>query len=57
MVHEWLNVDEMFDCLVELLVSFERAEIVTVRGSETRREMRRLSMLSIDDMVELAENG
>lgn len=53
-VHELLKVDEMFDYLVELLVSFERAETLTIRRAHSRREGRRLSTLSIDDMMELA---
>ena len=53
-VHELLKVDEMLDYLVELLVSFERIEMLTIRGAHPRREVRRLSTLSIDDMMELA---
>ncbi|MBI3997460.1 MAG: hypothetical protein HY355_00400 [Armatimonadetes bacterium] len=53
-VHALLGVQEMFEYLVELLVSFERTETVTVRRSHPRHEVRRLNTLSIDDMVELA---
>jgi hypothetical protein len=53
-VHELLKVSEMFDYLVELLVSFERVETLTVRHTHRRRDVRRLNTLSIDDMMELA---
>ncbi len=54
LAHELLRASEMFTYLVELLVSFERTETVTVRGRPATRKMRRLSTLSIDDMLELA---
>ncbi len=53
-VHELLAVDEMFNYLVELLVSFERAETLTVRHTHPSRDVRRLHTHSIDDMMELA---
>jgi hypothetical protein len=51
---ELLRASEMFDYLVELLVSFERSETVAVRQRPFARKPRRLSTLSIDDMLELA---
>jgi hypothetical protein len=45
---------EMLEYLVELLVSFERAETMLVRSAGPGRARRRLSTLSIDDMLELA---
>lgn len=53
-VRDWLAVEEMFRYLVELLVSFERVETVTVQRTQPVREIRRLNTLNIDDMVELA---
>ncbi len=53
-VHELLRADEMFQYLVNLLVSFERIETVTVQGPRPRSPVRRLNTLNIDDMVELA---
>ncbi len=53
LAHELLRASEMFDYLVELLVSFERTETVTVRG-QAARKARRLSTMSIEDMLELA---
>lgn len=53
LAHELLRASEMFNYLVELLVSFERTETVTVQGQAARRA-RRLSTMSIDDMLELA---
>jgi hypothetical protein len=52
--HELLRSPEMFDYLVELLVSFERVETMVVRHPGSHRAVRRLSTISIDDMVELA---
>ncbi len=49
-----LRAPEMFDYLVELLVSFERVETMVVRQPAPSRTVRRLSTISIDDMVELA---
>ncbi len=54
LAHELLRAGEMFNYLVELLVSFERTETVTVRGRPVAQKLRRLSTFSIDDMVELA---
>ncbi len=54
LAHELLRASEMFNYLVELLVSFERTETVTVRGRPITQKLRRLNTLSIDDMVELA---
>jgi hypothetical protein len=53
-VRDWLAAEEMFRYLVELLVSFERVETVTVHRTQPVREVRRLNTLNIDDMVELA---
>jgi hypothetical protein len=53
-VHRLLTVDEMFNYLVELLVSFERAETLTIRRPHPAHGVRRLNTHSIDDMVELA---
>jgi hypothetical protein len=53
-VHGLLTVDEMFNYLVELLVSFERAETLTIRRQHPAHGVRRLNTHSIDDMVELA---
>ncbi|HET8679642.1 MAG TPA: hypothetical protein VFM39_05940 [bacterium] len=53
-VHELLQADEMFQYLVNLLVSFERIDTVTVRGARPRSPARRLNTFSMDDMVELA---
>ena len=53
-VHELLNADEMFRYLVDLLVSFERIETMTIRHLRPRPQVRRLNTLNIDDMVELA---
>ncbi len=53
-VHELLRADEMFQYLVNLLVSFERIDTVTVRGAQPRSPMRRLNTFNMDDMVELA---
>jgi hypothetical protein len=53
-VHELLAADEMFNYLVELLVSFERAETLTVRRAYPSHGVRRLNTQSIDDMLELA---
>ncbi|MGQ0548639.1 MAG: hypothetical protein ACT4PY_03090 [Armatimonadota bacterium] len=52
-VHELLRADEIFQYLVNLLVSFERIETVTVRDPQ-RPGMRRLNTFNMDDMVELA---
>ena len=54
LAHELLRASEMFNYLVELLVSFERTETVTVQEQAARR-VRRLSTMSIDDMLELAD--
>jgi hypothetical protein len=53
-VHELLQADEMFQYLVNLLVSFERIDTVTVRGARPQSPLRRLNTFSLDDMVELA---
>lgn len=52
-VHELLRSDEVFHYLVELLVSFERIDTLTIRGPR-RSGARRLNTLNLDDMVELA---
>jgi hypothetical protein len=52
--YELLRAPEMLEYLVELLVSFERAETVTVRQPPPARRARRLSTMSIDDMLVLA---
>ncbi|MGH2404097.1 MAG: hypothetical protein ACRDGN_06465 [bacterium] len=52
-VHDLLRADEMFQYLVNLLVSFERIETVTVQGAR-RSAARRLNTFNMDDMVELA---
>lgn len=51
--YELLRSPEMLEYLVDLLVSFERAETVLVHQPFARRA-RRLSTISIDDMLELA---
>lgn len=48
-----LRAREVFGYLVDLLVSFERSEVVTV-GQPGPARPRRLSTLSMDDMLELA---
>ena len=53
-VHQMLENDDIFGYLVELLVSFERAETLTVRRATPPGGLRRLSTMSIEDMVELA---
>jgi hypothetical protein len=53
-VHHMLENRDIFAYLVELLVSFERAETLTVRRTSPPGGLRRLSTMSIDDMVELA---
>jgi hypothetical protein len=52
--HELLTSREMFDYLVELLVSFERSDTMLVRRPAPSRSARRLNTASIDDMLELA---
>jgi hypothetical protein len=52
--HDLLASREMFDYLVELLVSFERSETLLVRRPAPSRSARRLNTASIDDMLELA---
>jgi hypothetical protein len=52
--YELLRAPEMLDYLVELLVSFERAETIMVRQPPPARRARRLSMMSVDDMLVLA---
>jgi hypothetical protein len=49
-----LRSREIFDYLVDLLVSFERVETLLVSQPFRTRRARRLSTLSIDDMLELA---
>jgi hypothetical protein len=51
--HKLMQSREIFDYLVELLVSFERVGTITVRRTSPRPMVRRLSTLSIDDMREL----
>jgi hypothetical protein len=51
--HRLMQSREIFDYLVELLVSFERVATITVRRMTPRPMVRRLSTLSIDDMREL----
>lgn len=51
--YELLRSPEMLEYLVDLLVSFERVETVLVHQPQARRA-RRLSTISIDDMLELA---
>lgn len=53
-VHRLLTVDEVFNYLVELLVSFERSETLTIRHRHPAHDVRRLNTHSIEDMVELA---
>lgn len=52
--YDLLRSRELFSYLVELLVSFERAETVTVRRPHPAGAVRRLSTMSIDDMLEMA---
>jgi hypothetical protein len=52
--HQLLRARDVFDYLVELLVSFERSETVMVQATPAARKLRRLSTTSIDDMMELA---
>jgi hypothetical protein len=53
-VHHMLENADIFAYLVDLLVSFERVETLTVRRTAPPGGVRRLSTTSIDDMVELA---
>jgi hypothetical protein len=53
-VLDMLRSEEIFDYLVELLVSFERAETFTVARAGARAGLRRLSTASISDMLEFA---
>jgi hypothetical protein len=52
--HSLLRSREMFDYLVELLVSFERNETMVVRQPAAPRPVRRLNTASMDDMIQLA---
>jgi len=52
--HELLRSREMFEYLVDLLVSFERAETMTIRRRTPVTKVWRLNTLSIDDMMQLA---
>jgi len=53
-VHHMLENDDIFAYLVDLLVSFERVETLTIRRPAPPGGVRRLSTTSIEDMVELA---
>lgn len=52
--HNLLRSREMFEYLVELLVSFERNETMVVRQPAALRPARPLNTASMDDMMELA---
>ncbi|MDR7520234.1 MAG: hypothetical protein QN131_05830 [Armatimonadota bacterium] len=52
--HELLRSHEMFAYLVDLLVSFERAETMTIRRRTPGAKVWRLNTLNIDDMMQLA---
>lgn len=52
--HSLLRSREVFEYLVELLVSFERIETVAVQRASARTRGYRLNTLSIEDMIELA---
>lgn len=52
--HELLRSREVFQYLVDLLVSFERTETMTIRRRSPNARSRRLSNMSINDMMELA---
>lgn len=53
-VHHMLENRDVFAYLVELLVSFERAETLTIQQTTPPGGLKRLSTMSIEDMVELA---
>lgn len=52
--HSLLRAPAVFDYLVDLLVSFERAETVVVQQVSDSVRIHRLNTLSIEDMMELA---
>jgi len=52
--HSLLRAPAIFDYLVDLLVSFERAETVVVQRVSDPVRVHRLNTLSIEDMMELA---
>lgn len=52
--YDLLRSRELFSYLVEMLVSFERVETVTLSRPHPARAALRLSTISIDDMLELA---